>query len=93
MEKEKILIKMEDGSNKEADVLLYFLDDEINKKFIIYTFNEKDEKGLVIIYSAIVVEDEKEESGFRFENITDEKEWSIVKDAMKKIITEWKEAE
>lgn len=93
MEKEKIMVNMKDGSKKEADVLLYFLEEEINKKFIVYTFNETDEKGLIIIYSAIVVNDDTAESGIRFENITDEKEWSIVKEAMKKIITEWKEAD
>ena len=49
-ENEKIMIKGEDGSEKLADVLLYFTLKENGKDYIIYTFNEKDKNGMVVVY-------------------------------------------
>ena len=40
-EYEKIMIKGEDGTERLADVLLYFTLKENGKDYIIYTFHEK----------------------------------------------------
>ena len=48
---EKIMIKGEDGSERLADILLYFTLKENGKVYIIFTFNEKDQNGLVVVDS------------------------------------------
>ena len=53
-EYEKIMIKGEDGTERLADVLLYFTLKENGKDYIIYTFHEKDKNGMVVVYSSRV---------------------------------------
>lgn len=60
------------------------------KKYIIYTFNEKDKNNMVVIYSAILVEDGNE---YRIENIVDENEWSMVKEVMRDVVVNSKDGE
>lgn len=90
MEKEMIKFTDIDGSEKEAEVVLFFeAGIETKKKYVIYTFNEADETGMIALYSSIMVENEDK---IRLENIDSEEEWAMVKDVMKKIIVDWKEA-
>ena len=85
MEKETILVTDQNGVEKEAEVILCFEKD--NKNFIIYTFNETDEKGMTILYSSMV----KVEDGVNvFEKITPE-DWTMVKRVMNSIVKEGKE--
>ena len=85
---EKDIIKLTDpnGETKDAEVVLCFESDDTNKKYVIYTFNELDENGMIALYSSVVDEATKE-----LKNIETEEEWTMVKDAMKKIIVDWKE--
>lgn len=85
MEKQIIKVRDKDGSIKEAEVVLYFKMDD--KKFIIYTFNETDENGLVILYSSLAV---RENGTMTFKKIAP-KDWTKVKEIMNKIVKEWKE--
>jgi uncharacterized protein YrzB (UPF0473 family) len=85
---DKVKIVREDGSVQEADVLLFFNLKENGKDYIIYTFNEKDDKNLVTVYTSEVV---KTEDGYKFENVESEEVWSKIKEVMKSVIKENKE--
>lgn len=85
MDKEMIKVIDEKGIEKEAEVVLCFEKD--NKNFIIYTFNETDDNGMIILYSSMV----RSENGENiFEKINAD-DWTMVKEVMNKIVKEWKE--
>lgn len=85
MEKETILVTDQNGVEREAEVILCFEKD--NKNFIIYTFNETDESGMIILYSSMI----RVENGVNvFEKITPE-DWTMVKNVMNSIVKEGKE--
>ncbi len=85
-ENEKIMIKGEDGSEKLADVLLYFTLKENGKDYIIYTFNEKDKNGMVVVYSSRVESDPNNPDDIRITGLDTEEEWAKIKDIMRKVI-------
>lgn len=85
MTKEMIKVTDQNGVEKEAEVILCFEKD--NKNFIIYTFNETDEKGMIILYSSMI----RVENGENvFDKITPE-DWTMVKSVMNSIVKEGKE--
>ncbi len=85
LETKIIKIKDKDGITKDAEVVLYFSFD--NKKFVIYTLNETDENGMVILYSSLV---EKEGTETVFKKIAPE-DWTKVKQIMNKVVKEGRE--
>lgn len=85
MENKIIKVIDEQGNLKDAEVILSFESNE--KKYVIYTFNEKDENESIILHSSVVKESNGEIS---FEKIEDE-EWTMVKEIMNKIVKDWKE--
>ncbi len=85
-ENEKIMIKGEDGSEKLADVLLYFTLKENGKDYIIYTFNEKDKNGMVVVYSSRVETDPNNPDDIHITGLETEEEWAKIKDIMRKVI-------
>ncbi len=85
MTKEIIKVLDQNGVEKEAEVVLCFEKD--GKNFIIYTFNETDEKGMIILYSSMVSQVNGENV---FEKITPE-DWTMVKGIMNSIVKEGKE--
>lgn len=87
-EPEKIRVTKEDGTVGEADVLLYFTLKENGKDYVIYTFNEKDERGLVTVYTSTVV---KTDDGYHLDTVETDEEWSKIKDVMRTVIKENKE--
>ena len=80
------MIKGEDGSEKLADVLLYFTLKENGKDYIIYTFNEKDKNGMVVVYSSRVESDPNNPDDIRITGLDTEEEWAKIKDIMRKVI-------
>lgn len=86
MEKEMIKVTEPSGEVRDAEVVLCFESDDTKKKYVIYTFNELDENGMIALYSSTVDEETKE-----LKNIETEEEWAMVKETMKKIIVDWKE--
>lgn len=90
MEKEldKITVEKADGTVAEADVLLYFNLKDNGKDYIIYTFNEKDDKDLVTVYTSEVV---KDGAGYRFEDIESDEVWTRIKEVMRSVIKSNKE--
>lgn len=85
MDKEIIKVKNQNGEVVNAEVVLAF--EYNNKKFVIYTFNEEDENGMIILHASLL-DDSKEDA--TFEKISPE-DWSVVKDIMNDIVKEWKE--
>ena len=85
MEKEIIKVTDESGEIREAEVVLCF--ENNNKNFIIYTFNEIDPNGMIILYSSIIRHENDENI---FDKISPE-DWEMVKSVMNKIVKEWKE--
>jgi len=77
----KVNIENENGETEQAEILLQFTIKQFsNKKYVIYTCNEKDGDGNVILYSAMIVPDEE---GFVFKKIETEEEWSVIKELIK----------
>ena len=85
MDKEIIKVKNQNGEVVNAEVVLAF--EYNNKKFVIYTFNEEDENGMIILHASLL-DDSKEDA--TFDKISPE-DWSVVKDIMNDIVKEWKE--
>lgn len=82
-DKTKINIMTKDGEEKEATVLLYFRLVEFQKDYVVYTYGEKDQNGLEILYTSTVIETE---DGLVFEKIDSDKEWTKIKEVMKSVI-------
>ncbi len=90
-EKEKNVITLVDGKTgeeREADVLLMFKLEENGPDYLIYTFNEEDDKGLVKVYTSMF---KKTEEGVSLENIQTEEEWTKIKEVMRKAINDNRE--
>lgn len=82
-QKEKFVIVDDAGNKKDAERLsLFSLKDDDKKTYIVYTFNEVDENDMIKLYVAILNE---KDGVYSLENITDNDEWTKVKDAMRKI--------
>ena len=82
-----------DGLEKEAEVVLSFRageSEENSKKYVIYTLNETDDKGMIILYTSVLNEtDDKVTLG----SIETDEEWVMIKDIMKKIVVDWEDNE
>lgn len=57
-EKEMITIIDEDGESKEVEVIHYFTLDSNKKDYLVYTDNQVDEEGNVLIFTSEVIESE-----------------------------------
>lgn len=88
MNREYIKTMDKNGIERDAEVILCFESEETGKKYVIYTFNEIDETGMIALYSSIVDENGEEP---QLKNVDTEEEWAMIKDIMKKIIVDWKE--
>ena len=82
VQKEKFVVIDETGTKKDAERVSLFKLKDNNKTYIVYTFNEIDDNGMMKLYVAILNE---KDGVYQLENITDNDEWTKVKDAMRKI--------
>lgn len=84
IEKEMITVEDAKGEKREAEVVLCFQAGEDQKDYVVYTFNEEDEKGMIILYAATVskVNDEVEL------NKVSSEEWNMIKKTMQEIAKE-----
>lgn len=74
----KVLITNSQGQKIQADVITSFILKNNNQKYIVYTFNERDNDNIKTYVSRI-----REEMGeVYFESITDEEEWKMVREAI-----------
>lgn len=77
-----------DANNQrfEAEIVRYF--QNVNDKYLIYTKNEKDSSGFILLYLTKVISD----NGIRIGvEITDPNEWSLVTNFIRKTVAENKE--
>ena len=88
MNKETIKTTDKNGVESDAEIVLCFESEETGKKYVIYTFNETDETGMIALYSSIVDEDAEQPI---LKNIETDEEWAMIKNIMKKIVVDWKE--
>ena len=82
VQKEKFIIVDESGTKKDSERLSLFKTKDSEKTYIVYTFNEIDDNGMIKLYVAILND---KDGVYSLENITDAEEWTKVKDAMRKI--------
>ena len=87
-ENQKIKLTNPNGSVVEAEVLLYFNLNETGKDYVIYTFNETDQNGMMTIYTSIVTKNNGE---YVLSKIEDQNEWAKIKDVMRQVIKDNKE--
>lgn len=89
MEEKRNIIKIQriNGNIEDAEVLLFFKLEEEGPEYIVYTFNEQED-DLVTVYTSKFI---KNEDNIVLEEVTDEAEWSRIKDVMRRAITESKE--
>lgn len=82
VQKEKFVVIDETGTKKDAERVSLFKLKENGKTYIVYSFNEIDDNDMMKLYVAILNE---KDGVYQLENITDNDEWTKVKDAMRKI--------
>lgn len=73
----KVLITNAQGAQVQADVVMAFKLDN-NQKYIVYTFNERDNDNIKTYVSKI----REENNGIYFDSINDEDEWKKVRSAI-----------
>ena len=73
----KVLITNSQGAQVSADVVMAFKLDN-NQKYIVYTFNERDNDNIKTYVSKI----REENNGIYFDSITDDNEWKMVREAI-----------
>ncbi len=66
---------VQNGVEKDADVIAAFKLEENGKDYILYTFNERQNDNIKILASSYI----KKEDGFVFENIKTDEEWDKIK--------------
>ena len=74
----KVLITNALNQQVQADVIMAFKLNNNNQKYIVYTFNEKENDNIKTYVSRI----REEENDIFFDSIVDEDEWKIVREAI-----------
>jgi len=75
MKKNSFSILDENGNEIIYDVLFTFESEETGKNYIVYTDNEKDEKGNIEVYASIYDPNDPQS---KLEAIQTEKEWKVI---------------
>lgn len=83
IEREKIIIPIEGGDGREATCILLFKIEDLDKMFIIYTYDEHDENGMEVIHVSQFIE--KEDNSIEL-NQVEPSDWEIIKDYLREII-------
>lgn len=86
--KKSIKIKDINGVEKEGELLVFFDLTSTGKDYMIYTFNEKDEHGLVKIYASEV---SLNDNVYQFLGIRTDEEWTSIKEVIKNLARVGKE--
>lgn len=83
LEKNIISLTTVDGEEIEAEVLIFFEIEETGKKYLVYTYNEKDKNDMITVYASSFNEEDGE---IYLDNIESDSEWEKVKDVMRHTI-------
>ena len=81
-EKNMMTIIAQDGTEEEVEVIIAFKFKDTNKEYIIYTKNERDDKGLITVYISNV---DRSSGEPKLMGIDDEEEWNRVKDVLREL--------
>ena len=76
----KISLVAEDGSIEEVEKLTSFKFKDTGKEYLVYTKNDRDEKGLITVHVARV---ERNSNEITLLCIEDDEEWNSVKDVLR----------
>lgn len=76
-ETQKLTIKSEDGKEVEANVITFLKDDETNKEYVLYTFDDDNDEVEAKIYASVFVENA---SGYELLPIESEEEWKALQE-------------
>lgn len=81
--KEMVIIENGDGSKVEVELVTYLVSDDKVNKYIVYSKGEKSgDAGDEIIYISKII---SEGDVLKLNEITDDEEWLIVQNLLKKI--------
>lgn len=75
----KFTVLDEKGQELEGEILSSFYLEELDKDYVVYTFNEEDSKGLIVMYVSIVTPE-------GMQSIQDDHEWDLVKQEIKELV-------
>ena len=81
-EKQMMSIVAQDGSIEEVEVIIAFKFKDTNKEYIIYTKNERDDKGLITVYISNV---DRSSGNTKLYGVDDEAEWNKIKDVLREL--------
>ena len=81
-EKQMMSIVAQDGSIEEVEVIIAFKFKDNNNEYIIYTKNEKDDKGLITVYVSNV---DRSSGETKLYGVDDEAEWNKIKDVLREL--------
>lgn len=76
-ETQKLTIKSEDGKEVEANVITFLKDNETNKEYVLYTFDDNNDEVEAKIYASVFVENA---SGYELLPIESEDEWQALQE-------------
>ena len=74
------------GEEIEYEILFTFESEDTNKKYIVYTENEKDDDGMIKTYASVY--EENEDNVIKLTKIEDEAEWNLVEKLLKQATEE-----
>ena len=80
---EKITMEDENGEKKEAEVVTIVDNENLNKKYVIYTFDSNAEN--VDLYASEMIEKEDE---IIFDSIKTEEEWKFIQTKISELASE-----
>ena len=83
VERDIISLITPEGEEVEAEVLIFFQVEETGKKYLVYTYNEKDKNDMVTVYASSFIE---EDDKIYLDDIESDSEWDKVKDVMRQTI-------
>lgn len=76
-ETQKLTIKSEDGKEVEASVITFLKDEETNKEYVLYTFDDDNDEVEAKIYASIFTENAQ---GYELLPIESEEEWKALQE-------------
>ena len=80
----KVTITNDSLEKFEAEVIMVFEVKEFGKKYVVYRFADEVEEKLSTIHTSILKEETKDY--LVLEEITNDDEWSVIKEIMKDIV-------
>ena len=82
MERQQFTLVTNGGEEVLVDVILEFSIKEFDKRYMIYTKNERDGEGNILLYSVRLVPDG---DSYHTANIETDEEWNVIKELLRKI--------